>query len=144
METYLLDANVVLRFLRRDQPVMAAAAEALFARAERGEVRLVLDSLILAEVVFVLQSYYKVGRETIADALLDMINSGGGVETDRPALLNDALERYRRHPQVDFGDAMLGALAAEQNIPVASFDHDLDRFKDIVRFEPSTSKLSEK
>ena len=136
METYLLDANVVLRFLRRDQPVMAAAAEALFARVERGEVRLVLDSLILAEVVFVLQSYYKAGRETIADALLDMINSGDGVETDRPALLNDALERYRRHPQVDFGDAMLGALAAEQNVPVASFDRDLDRFKDVVRFEP--------
>ena len=137
METYLLDANVVLRFLLRDQPVMAAAAEALFARAERGEVRLVLDSLILAEVVFVLQSYYKLGREVIADALLDLINSGGVVETDRPALLNDALERYRRHPQVDFGDAMLGALAAEQNLPVASFDRDLDRFKDVVRFEPT-------
>ena len=135
METYLLDANVVLRFLRRDQPVMAAAAEALFARAECGEVHLVLDSLILAEVVFVLQSFYKLGREAIADALLNLINSGGAVETDRPALLNDALERYRRHPQVDFGDAMLGALAAEQNIPVASFDQDIDRFKDVARFE---------
>ena len=137
MEKYLLDANVVLRFLRRDQPVMAAA-DALFARAERGEVRLVLDSLILAEVVFVLQSYYKVGREAIADTLLDLINSGGGVETNRPALLNEALERYRRHPQVDFGDAMLGALAAAQNIPVASFDRDLDRFSDVTRFEPPT------
>ncbi len=136
MEIFLLDANVVLRFLRRDEPTMAAAADALFARAERGKVRLRLDSLILAEIVFVLQSVYKLGREAIADALLDLINSGGGVETDRPALLNDALERYRRHPQVDFGDAMLGALAAEQKIPVASSDRDLDRFKDVVRFEP--------
>ena len=139
MKTYLLDANVVLRFLRRDKPGMAAAADALFARAERGEVRLVLDSLILAEVVFVLRSFYKLGHKVIADTLLDLINSGGAVETDRPMLLNDALERYRRHPQVDFGDAMLGALAAEQNIPVASFDRDLDRFKDVVRFEPSAT-----
>ena len=139
MKTYLLDANVVLRFLRRDEPGMAAAADALFARAERGEVCLVLDSLILAEVVFVLQSFYKLGHKVIADTLLDLINSGGAVETDRPMLLNDALERYRRHPQVDFGDAMLGALAAEQNIPVASFDRDLDRFKDVVRFEPSAT-----
>lgn len=144
METYLLDANVVLRFLRRDEPSMAAAAEALFARAEDGDVRLVLDSVILAEVVFVLQSFYKLGREPIADALLDLINSGGVVETDRPELLNDALARYRRHPQVDFGDAMLGALAAEQNIPVASFDRDLDRFKDVVRFKPSTSNIIKK
>ena len=36
METYLLDANVVLRFLRKDEPTMAEAADALFARAERG------------------------------------------------------------------------------------------------------------
>lgn len=141
METYLLDANVVLRFLRRDEPTMAAAADVLFARAEHGEVRLLLDSLILAEIVFVLQSFYKVGREAIADALQDLINSGGAVETDRPVVLHDALERYRRHPQVDFGDAMLGALAAEQNLPVASFDRDLDRFGDVVRFSPSGPSL---
>ena len=136
METYLLDANVVLRFLRRDEPNMAAAADALFIRAEHGEVRLVLDSVILAEVVFVLRSFYKVEREAIADAIQGLINSGGAVETDRLAVLNDAPERYRRHPPVDFGDAVLGALAAEQNLPVASFDRDLDRLKDVVRFEP--------
>ena len=57
METYLLDTNVVLRFLLRDEPRMATAAEALFARAERGEVKLLIDSVILAEVLFVLQSF---------------------------------------------------------------------------------------
>ena len=136
METYLLDANVVLRFLRWDRLRVAVAADALFARAECGEIRLILDCLILAEVVFVLQSFYKLGREVIADALFDLINSGGTVETGRPELLDDMLERHPQHPQVDFGDAMLGALAAEQNISIASFDRDLDRFKNVVRLEP--------
>ena len=58
------------------------------------------------------------------------------METERPAVLHDALVRYRRHQHVDFGDAMPGALAAEQNIPVASFDHGLDYFKDILIAEP--------
>ena len=138
METYLLDADVILRFLRRDEPRMAAAADALFARAERGDVRLLLDSIILAEVVFVLQSFCKQGRAAIAEVLLDLVNNGGAIEADHPALLTEALERYRRHPQVDFADALLAALAVGNQVPVASFDRDLDRFGDVTRFEPPT------
>ncbi len=41
-----------------------------------------------------------------------------------------------RHPQVDFADALLAASAADQEIPVASFDRDFDRFGDVVRFNP--------
>ena len=92
--------------------------------------------MILAEVLFVLQSFYKLGREVIAEVLLEMVNNAGSIDTDRPAVLTDALQRYRRHPQADFADALLAALAAEQQIPVASFDRDLDRFRDITRFQP--------
>jgi predicted nucleic acid-binding protein len=138
MDTYLLDANVIIRFLRRDEPRMVAAADALFARAERGEVRLLLDSVILAEVLFVLRSFYKLRRETIAETLLDFVNNGGAIETERTAVLNDALERYR-HETVDFADAFLAALAVEKQIQVASFDRDFDRFNDVKRFEPTAN-----
>jgi predicted nucleic acid-binding protein len=138
MDTYLLDANVILRFLRRDEPRMVAATDALFARAERGEVRLLLDSVILAEVLFVLRSFYKLRREAIAETLLDFVNNGGAIETERTALLTDALERYR-HETVDFADAFLAALAVEKQIPVASVDRDFDRFNDVERFEPTAN-----
>jgi predicted nucleic acid-binding protein len=38
---------------------------------------------------------------------------------------------------VDFADAWLAARASHLRRPVASFDRDLDKFKDIKRFEPT-------
>lgn len=116
---------------------MGPAARELFRAAARGEVRLLLEESILAEAVYVLQSVYKQSRTDIADALQAIVRQTPAIRTDRPAVLIDALERYRLQPSVDFADALLAALAAAGGIPVASFDHDLDRFSDVSRFEPS-------
>jgi len=32
---------------------------------------------------------------------------------------------------------LVAAIAAHQDVPVASFDRDFDRFKDVKRFQPS-------
>ncbi len=90
----------------------------------------------MAEAVYVLQSVYKQSRENIADALQAIVRRTPAIQSERPAVLNDAMDRYRRQSQVDFADALLAALAAQRHIPVASFDRDLDRFSDVVRFEP--------
>ena len=136
MDTYLLDTNILIRFLRQDHPTMGPATKVLFQAAARGEVRLVIEESILAEAVYVLQSVYKQGRAEIAAALQALLRRAPAIQTARPAVLHDALERYRRHPQVDFADALLGASAVDQKVPVASFDRDFDRFGDVTRFEP--------
>ena len=48
----------------------------------------------------------------------------------------DALERFKSQP-VEFPDAWVAAIAAHQDVPVASFGRDFDRFKDVKRFQPS-------
>jgi predicted nucleic acid-binding protein len=62
-----------------------------------------------------------------------MENPGIAVET--ASVLRDALKRFKA-VSVDFPDALIAALAADGKVPVASFDRDLDKFKDITRFEP--------
>jgi len=47
-----------------------------------------------------------------------------------------ALERFKAQP-VDFSDALVAAIAAHHGVPIASFDRDFDRFKDVKRFDPS-------
>jgi predicted nucleic acid-binding protein len=47
----------------------------------------------------------------------------------------DALKRCRDRG-VHFADAYLAAAAAELAHPVASFDRDFDKFKDVQRAEP--------
>lgn len=46
-----VDTNVFLRFLTNDVPEQAAAVEALFRRAAAGEVRLVTNTMVVAEIV---------------------------------------------------------------------------------------------
>ncbi len=141
METYLLDTNVLIRFLRQDHPTMGPAAKALFRAARAGKVRLLLEESIVAEAVYVLQSVYKQNRADIADALQAIVRRAPAIQSERPAVLNDALDRYRRQSQVDFADALLAALAVEKQVAVASFDRDLDRFNDVTRFEPPTPEV---
>lgn len=136
METYLLDTNIIIRFLRQDHPTMGPAARGMFQAAARGEVRLLLEESIVAEAVYVLQSVYKQSRADIADTLQAIVRRAPAIQSERPAVLHDALDRYRRQPQVDFADALLAALAVDKQIRVASFDRDLDRFSDVTRFEP--------
>ena len=63
---YLLDANLVLRFLRDDHPALSPRATALFASASRGDCALVLPSVVVAECVWVLRSFYDVSHARIA------------------------------------------------------------------------------
>ena len=141
MDTYLLDTNAIVRFLRQDHPTMGPAAKALVQAANRGEVRLLLEESIVAEAVYVLQSVYKQTRGDTADALQALVRRAPAIQCERTAVIHDALDRYRRQTQVDFADALLAALAADQHIPVASFDRDLDRFSDMTRFEPPTPTI---
>ncbi|MBC7227772.1 MAG: PIN domain-containing protein, partial [Thermoflexales bacterium] len=66
MNRAYVDANVILRFLTSDPPDMAEQAAALFERVEQENLRLVLDPIVLAEVVWVLQSFYRYRPAEIA------------------------------------------------------------------------------
>ncbi len=134
MKHLLLDANVLVRFLVQDDAKQGPAATALLEAAERGEHRLHLDSLAVAETVYVLVGRYHRNRDDVATALLAVVQNAG-VETAEAEIVADALRRFAA-AKVDFADAWLAARAAQLGFGVASFDRDLDKFKDIRRIEP--------
>jgi len=134
MKRVLLDANVLIRFLRADHDAHFAKAKKLIARAEAGEVRLILLDAVLAEVVFVLSSVYKVKPVDIAGALHPFLFHGG-VECPGAEVLGDTLERFSQK-NVDFMDAYLAAQAKAMEVPVCSFDRDFKKFKDIAIEQP--------
>jgi predicted nucleic-acid-binding protein len=134
MKELLLDANVLVRFLVQDEAKQGAAATALFEQAERREVVLHLDGLVVAEAVYVLMGRYGHSRVEVANALQAIIQNAG-VETIETDVVIDALGRFAA-VNVDFADAWLAARAVRSGHSVSSFDRDLDKFKDIKRFEP--------
>lgn len=135
MKRYILDTNILVRFLRNDHPTMSAAAAELFLQSASGKVDLYLDPTVVAEAAFVLTSFYKQRPSAVADALRDLI-TGCRLKVPMEEVTLDALERFKSQT-VDFPDALVAAIAAHQGVPVASFDRDFDRFKDVKRFAPS-------
>jgi len=131
---YLVDSNVLLRFFTGEPQALFLAAKALVESAERGEVVLDIAPLVVAETAFTLESFYKQSRKEVARVLCEFLKTPGIRPMERERVL-DALDRVRA-TGVHFVDAYLAAVARESAIPIASFDRDLDRFRDVKRFDP--------
>jgi len=124
----LLDTNVILRLLRADEPAHHAQARRLFEQAGEGKLRLVIPALVVAEVVFVLQGFYKLSRLEIAQLIRDLATTPGVVLPDMGVIML-AAELFGRHG-IDFADAYLAALAREsKTATLATFNkRDFRRF----------------
>jgi predicted nucleic acid-binding protein len=124
----LLDANVILRLLRADQPSQHAEARRLFEQAREGKLRLLLATLVVAEVVFVLDGFYKLKRAEILNLLRDLFATPN-VTLLEPRTVTRAAEIFGVH-NVDFVDAYLAALAEESKTTMlATFNRrDFRRF----------------
>jgi predicted nucleic acid-binding protein len=131
---YLVDSNILLRFLTGEPIKQAEAAKKLFAMAAAGDAVLDISPVIVAEVMYTLISFYDVERKEAADLLLKLLKSRGVKVRDGSQVFS-ALERLRS-ANVGFADAFLAAAGAEENTPIASFDRDFDKFKDVTRVEP--------
>ena len=125
----LVDTNLIVRYLVQDHERHAKAAVKLFDACDRGDVVIVVLPAVLAESVFVLESFYEHPRGDIASALGRLISSPG-VEISGTATHLDALDRYRR-TKIHFVDCLIAATAAAENTPVASFDQDFRKFTDV-------------
>jgi len=110
---------------------MAARATATLAT----DSELLLTDLVLAECVYVLESFYEVERPRIAEMMRSAI-SLPSIRTIDPASLVRALEIYEVD-RVDFAEAYLVALAEATGVrQVLSFDCSIDEIGTISRREP--------
>jgi len=107
-----IDANIVLRFLLRDDDKYFESVSALFQQAEDGEISLNIHILTIAEVVWTLESYYEHSKEEISRTLEDFIEAQG-IDTDDKEIVKDAFLSYREK-NVDFIDAYLASFAASR------------------------------
>jgi predicted nucleic acid-binding protein len=125
----LVDTNLIVRYLVQDHEKHAKAAGKLFDACDRGDVVIVVLPAVLAECVFVLESFYEHPRGHISSALGRLISSPD-VEIAGATIHLDALERYRK-TRVHFVDCLLAATAAAEDTPVATFDQDFRKFADV-------------
>jgi uncharacterized protein len=129
IERVFVDTNLFLRYLTNDIPEQADQVEVLLQRAADKKVILVTTTLVIAEIVWTLASFYKLSREEIRDRVLAILNTPG-LEVAESDLLLEAATNYTAK-NVDFIDAYNAAWMARQKLNIA---YTFDR-KHFSRFE---------
>jgi predicted nucleic acid-binding protein len=127
-----VDTNILIRHLTGDPPAEAARATSFLTAADE----LLLADLVVAEVVYVLESFYEVPRARVAELVRAVLAFPAVVVLD-PAMLLRALEVYET-ARLDFAEAYLVAQAEQSGVGVvASFDQAIDRVGTVRRLEPA-------
>lgn len=120
MRRAFLDTNVLIRYATADIPEKAASAERLLKEAQEGKIKLVANVLIIAETIWVLESYDFQKRDI--NAFLMTILSIPNIEVSQKRLIEEALGVYEAH-NIDFVDAYSAVYMRRKKIrPIYSFD----------------------
>jgi predicted nucleic acid-binding protein len=128
-EAGFADTNLFLRYLTDDSPEQAEAFEQILRRAANGELTLVTNALVMAEIVWTLESFYHLPPEQVQDKVLAILNTPGLDVIDSKLVVQAILWHVEK--SVDFIDAYNAAWMINQGIDtIFTFDR-----KHFERFE---------
>ena len=102
-EKIFVDTNIFLRYLTNDDVAVADKIEKVLKKASIGKVSLVTNAFVIAEIIWVLESYYGYSREGVEVMASKIINTRG-LEIKDSHLLLKALDLYVSK-NIDFIDA---------------------------------------
>lgn len=136
MTRCFVDTNLFIRFLTNDDPAKADQVERLLDQAAAGALSLVTTEMVMAEIVWVLESFYQLPPAAIAP-LIRGILATPGLEVINGPLVGRALELYEGEG-IDFVDGYIAAVMEKQGIAeLYSFDRKhISRLRNIARKEP--------
>ena len=128
----VIDTNLLVRYLINDDQKKAEAVDNLLDRAAKGEVRIIVPSVVIAELVWVLESFYQLKAGAILELVEAIINTSGLDVTDKSTII-PALRLYKSK-KIDFIDAWIIEFAKERGVK-AIYTFDKRHFRDIEGIE---------
>lgn len=130
-----IDTNVFLRFLLADHKTQSPLAKKLFIDAKNRKISLITHSLVIAEIIFTLDSFFNLSKTEIVEKI-NIILLFNELEIIEKNILLQSITFYKRK-NIDFIDAFIAAYAFKNKINICSFDHDFNKIKEINRIDPS-------
>ena len=122
---YLLDTNIIIRFLVGDNEEHLAKSTEYFEQIELGSMEVEILSDVLMEAFFVLTKFYKVPKIEVISDLKTILSFEGVVNKDK-VILFETLSIIE-NKNIDFVDALICAKCKFQNYEKLSFDKDLSK-----------------
>ncbi|MCF6155960.1 MAG: PIN domain-containing protein [Candidatus Brocadia sp.] len=128
----VIDTNLLVRYLINDDQKKAEAVDNLLDRAAKGDVRIIVPSVVIAELVWVLESFYQLKADAILELVEAITNTSGLDVTDKSTIIS-ALRLYKSK-NIDFIDAWIIEFAKERGVKtICTFDK--KHFRDIEGIE---------
>ncbi len=116
-----VDTNVFLRFFVKDVEPQYEKAGSLFERAEAGKLKLETSELVIAEIVWVLESFYGFTKKEIVEVLTILLESRN-LKIESASRIAAAVEIYSSR-NIDFIDAYnIAYMKSKSYKKVATFD----------------------
>lgn len=122
----LADANIILRYLRNDDPKLSPLSKLFFEKAIKGQYQIYFDEVAVAEVVWVLTSVYKTDREKIWTFLAKLIPQEW-IFCPKKELVLKALNYYHQ-TNFSYIDCWLYVVSLDRKISLKTFDKKLEKF----------------
>jgi len=130
-----LDTNIFIRFLTDDVPEKVDACEEIFKKAVEKQETLFTTDLVIAEIVWVLESFYELPKNEIQDKVEKILNTPNLICPHKDLILS-ALMLYSEK-NIDYIDAYNALILKENGIvELYSYDKHYDRIDWLTRLEP--------
>jgi predicted nucleic acid-binding protein len=124
MKEFVIDTNALLSYLTDRAPEQQERISRLFQEAVRMKVLILCPQNVITELVYVLDSVYKLSKDRISAILIDLI-ALPGLKIVHDVDFNLLLS-YWPHRIRDYGDALIAAVcSSHRGSHVATFDRKL-------------------
>ncbi len=130
-----IDTNIFLRYFEREDEQAYRKTEKLFTEIVNGNITGISTSLVIAEVIWVLEKFYNWDKEEICNNIKLILRTPNIIFKER-AILLEAINIYRER-NISFIDAYNYSYMKANNVTkICSLDKDFDKLPDIKRLEP--------
>ena len=134
-EIPIIDVNIILRFLTNDIPKQAVRCTELLQRIESGSEEVWLPDLVLADIVWTLEKFYKQPKQRIQELLIPILELKG-LRHNNKKISKLAFQLYVEK-NIDWTDAFVAAqVITQKKCEIYSYDGDFDKVDGINRLEP--------
>lgn len=125
MNIVLVDTNIILRFLFRDDEVLFASANTIFGNAESGKIKIYIDELVIAEVIWTLTSFYKQDKKEVFNLLSKLVSRKWIVNPRKKLILNSL--RLCISTNLSYVDCWIAEVSKSNKLKLETFDKDLEK-----------------
>ncbi|MDA1338263.1 MAG: PIN domain-containing protein [bacterium] len=127
LNNYWLDANIILRYLTKDNETLSPKAKTIIDNIANCKGFAYINTLVLHEVIYILENVYNIDRKAILDSISNLISiSNINIVDVNKQSLKLALKDYVK-TKIDFPDCVYKQVCLENKYKLLSFDKDFEK-----------------